>query len=304
MTASLHNLVASTTAYRATVDRLFSEPMSDPEAARKYFFELLISVTQLYLAYLLVARDRDEIDSASAAGTHRTERIRSDIQREMSLRKRLEERLEALPCWSYFDPGDDFAEETGLRTLKDYVDSFSLHLPEIYEETLRVEYYARSLLEGDNGSVLVDLIVGLEHLGRHHISFVHFALERAAFWIHWREPDETEEEAWTRLLSAVVHRVGDKVHQARHGLDWADHQFWELDELEFDAYLKSESVPLNAHQRQLGEALRAKMNEYRRSHSLLNDELMFNDPQWDEIRQAAQAFFEVLPRRSQARPGG
>lgn len=191
MIASLVNVISSARAYRAAIDQVFSVPLAEPEAAREYFFDLLLAVSQLYLDYLLVVRDQPAIEKAAAASDHRFERIRRDSHREMELRERFRKRLEVLPCWEYFEPFDAFANYTGLRTLADYIASFVIQLPEAYEESFRVERYAQSLLEGASGPI-EELILSLQHMGLHHLTFVRYALEGAAKEGNWRIPDEAE----------------------------------------------------------------------------------------------------------------
>jgi hypothetical protein len=50
-----------------------------------------------------------------------------------------------------------------------------------------VEYCAKSFLIKQNDSSLAQLIGGLQHLGRNHISFVQQALAWAADDISWNE---------------------------------------------------------------------------------------------------------------------
>jgi hypothetical protein len=194
MITSLVNVIRSAQAYRATVDRIFSEPLVEPDAASEYFFDLSISVSQLHLDYILVVKDQPAIERFVALGDHQMEKIRSDRDREMGLQERLEQRLEELPCWEYFDPSDAFADYTGLRTLKDYITSFVIQLPEAYEESFRAESYAKSLLAGTSGPI-EELIVCLEHMGRNHLSFVRFATEGAAERSNWRVPGVAADDA-------------------------------------------------------------------------------------------------------------
>jgi hypothetical protein len=107
--------------------------------------------------------------------------------RERNLREKFRERLESSPCWIHFKPQNPSSADTGLKTLQDYIEKFTLHLPEIYEETLRVEVCAKSFLNNHNDSALAQLVVGLQHLGRNHISFVLQALEWAADEDSWND---------------------------------------------------------------------------------------------------------------------
>ncbi len=171
--------------YRATMERIFSWKLSRPRDCRKYFLELLLSASQLYLDYLWVLNTMPKLEKVARA-IPGTELLESDIRREALLRQRFRERLESLPCWACFEPENAFAEYTGLWTLEDYINSFALHLPEIHEETFRVEKAAKIFGENQDNSALPDLTVGLQHPGRNHISFVHFALEWAADEGSWR----------------------------------------------------------------------------------------------------------------------
>jgi hypothetical protein len=152
---------------------------------------MLASTSQLYLDYVLIRSDMPKLEKLS----RRARRVepfeayidRASINRETVLRRQFRKQLESLNCWSYFEPDNAFSEHTGLHTLQDYINNFALHLPEIYEETFRVEKCARNFRENQNDSDLADLIIGLEHLGRHHISFAHLALEWAADESSWRD---------------------------------------------------------------------------------------------------------------------
>jgi hypothetical protein len=170
--------------YRETVDLIFSLPSSEPEVWRRAFFDILICASQLYLDYLIVMRDSSSFDKISFEDS-RQDILQADIKREQELRKRLREALESCPPWNRFSPEHAFSNATGLRTSQDYINNFALHLPEIYEETFRVEGCVESFLASPDNSVLVDMIVGLQHMGRNHISLLQPALQ----WV-------TEEHLW------------------------------------------------------------------------------------------------------------
>lgn len=160
------------------MERVFSRKLLRPRDCRKYFFQMLLSVSRLYLDYLVMRNEFPRLEKASSVA--KAIANRASPLREAALRKRFRRRLESLPCWSFFEPSNAFSESTGLKTRQHYLDSFASHLPEIYEETLHVESCARAFLRTSSGAELAALMVGLEHLGRNHISFVHFALEWAA----------------------------------------------------------------------------------------------------------------------------
>ncbi len=182
----LEKLSSDLVSYRKIVDRIFSADSLDLRQWQRYFFDVLISVSQLYLDYLLVMKEVPALEAVSSKRP-RFDIVSTDIHRERILRKRLREQLESSPHWVHFRPQNPFSEDTGLRTLQDYIDKFALHLPEIYEETFRVELCTKKFITTHSDSALAQLIVGLEHLGRNHISFVQQALAWAADEISWDE---------------------------------------------------------------------------------------------------------------------
>ena len=186
MYSQLEKLQLDLVGYREAVDRIFSVTSTTPADWRQRFFEILICTSQLYLDYLLVVRDLpalEAISSKSGSSSH----VRVDTIREKNLRGKLTQELESSPCWSHFKPDNPFSEFTGLRNLHDYIGKFTLHLPEIYEETFRVEICSKDFLASHDSSVLAQLTVGLQHLGRNHISFVLQALEWAADEDSWED---------------------------------------------------------------------------------------------------------------------
>ncbi|MGH9437588.1 MAG: hypothetical protein ACRD22_06760 [Terriglobia bacterium] len=182
----LRQLIFDLREYRTILERAFSRKLSRPRDCRRYFLELLIIASKLYLDYLRILHDMRSLERKAIKMQDDT-RIDTDIQRERLLRTRLRSRLESLPCWSQFRPANSFSETTGLRTLSDYIDSLAHHLPEVHEETFQTEAYAREFRNSRSSAALAGLSVGLEHLGRNHISFVHFALEWAADESSWKE---------------------------------------------------------------------------------------------------------------------
>lgn len=181
----LRKLVSNLASYREAVDRLLSPDVPDGRKWREQLFDILISVAQLYLDYLLLIRELPAIEAASKASVQ--EVLRANTGREARLRKRLKDRLESVPHWNHFDPQNAFSELTGLRTRQDYINRFVLHLPEIYEESLRVEDRTKAFLTDLGHSSLMELAVGMEHIGRNHISFVLQALEWAVDDGSWDE---------------------------------------------------------------------------------------------------------------------
>ncbi len=186
--AKIKMLISNLQAYRSAMDRLFSRPLARPSDCRKYFLDLLVCVARLYLDTLVLSDELSKSRVATKSNVPcRPDSVDVDVDRFMILRQRFRERLESLQCWEYFQPECPFSELTGLRTHTDYLNSFTLHLPEIYEETLRAEKYAQALLKTPRGIRTSALVVSLEHLGRNHISFVLPGLQWAADEMTWRD---------------------------------------------------------------------------------------------------------------------
>lgn len=172
--------------YREAVDDIFSSSLTEPAECQQRFREILICASRLYLDYQVVMKSLPDLEVFSSSATAPIFRV--DTLREKALRGKLRQKLETSSCWSHrFNPENPFSELTGLRSRRDYTDRLSLHLPEIYEETFRVEACTKEFLASHDGSALAQLVVGLQHLGRNHISFVLQALEWAADEDSWEE---------------------------------------------------------------------------------------------------------------------
>lgn len=186
MNNQLEKLQLDLVSYREAVDKVFSSALTKPTDWQQCFREILICASQLYLDYLLVMKNLPGMEAVSSKGDG--SRVRVDTLREKALRERLQQKLESSTCWGHhFKPENSFSELTGLRSRRDYTDRLTLHLPEIYEESFRVEACAKDFSASHDGSVLAQLAVGLQHLGRNHISFVLQALEWVADEDSWEE---------------------------------------------------------------------------------------------------------------------
>lgn len=186
MNNQLDKLQTDLIGYRQAVDQIFSPALTTPKSWQECISEILISASQLYLDYLLVMKNLPAMEAVSSKGDGG--RVRVDTLREKALRERLQQKLESSTCWDrHFKPENSFSELTGLRSRRDYTDRLTLHLPEIYEESFRVEACAKDFLASHDGSTLAQLVVGLQHLGRNHISFVLQALEWVADEDSWEE---------------------------------------------------------------------------------------------------------------------
>ena len=186
MYEQLERLPLDLAAYRAAVDQLVSSALMTPRGWQQLFLEISICASQLYLDYLLVAKALPEIDSVSLA-VKGIDHVPVDALREKRLREKLKHELESSPSWNHFKAENPFSELTGLRSLQDYTEKFTLHLPEIYEETFRAEVYTKAFLRTHSASTLSQLAVALQHLSRNHIGFVLQALEWASDEGSWEE---------------------------------------------------------------------------------------------------------------------
>ena len=192
MLDQLESLQLDVIRYRQAVDHIFSPSLTNSKKWQACFSEILICTTRLYLDYLLVTKSLPELESLASKGRDMGQPSTNN-SREMTLRAELKKRLDSSTGWPGFVPQNPFSNLTGLRTLRNYVNSFSLHLPEIYEETFRVEACTKSFLADHNGVALAQLSIGLQHLGKHHASFVLQPLEWAA-----------DEGSWDESLAVVV----------------------------------------------------------------------------------------------------
>ena len=184
MKNQLEKLQLDSVSYREAVDNIFSLAIAKPMDWQQCFREILICATQLYLDYLLVIKNIPTMEAVSSKDDSCL--IRADTLREKALREKLQQKLESSTCWNHdFKPVNSFSELTGLRSRQDYTEKLTLHLPEIYEESFRVEACAKDFLASHDGSALAQLVVGMQHLGRNHIGFVLQALEWAADEDSW-----------------------------------------------------------------------------------------------------------------------
>ena len=105
-------------------------------------------------------------------------RSRSSIShREQGLRDRLRQRMENLSVWRQRKWQNPLATVAGLLSVEDYIRSMLLHLPEIYEETMILEQSTCSLLKQRSRRIATEITIGLQHMGRNHISFLQLGLD-------------------------------------------------------------------------------------------------------------------------------
>jgi len=92
------------------------------------------------------------------------------------MRLRFRKRIESLPCWTEFQPRNEFVTDNQLRTLEDYINTLALHLPEVYGETFNMEECLGRFRFKKDFRAVAELKVGLAHIA-HHVSYCHYALE-------------------------------------------------------------------------------------------------------------------------------
>ena len=182
----IERLLLDLVAYRRAVDHVISSAATPPGHWQQCFVEISICTSQLYLDYLLVTKASPHHDSLSVS-VDEVGLVSIDVFREKHLREELKNKIESSSSWKHFKADNALSTLAGLRNIQDYVDRFTLHLPEIYEETFRAEIYANTLLRTQSVYALSRLLVALQHLGRNHIGFVLQALEWASDEGSWEE---------------------------------------------------------------------------------------------------------------------
>ena len=170
----MEQIVIHAAAYRANFAEL-SNAFSKDLSPRVELFELLISTSQLYLDCLLFLRDLSALNENTTDAD--VPEHDSNISREIELRRQFRSVLQNSKSWGYLDIKHPMSSDD-LQTREDYIDNYSLHLPEIHEETYTIERYARDFLSTRSQTSLVDLDIGLRHLAFNHVLFVQPALQR------------------------------------------------------------------------------------------------------------------------------
>ena len=162
---------------------MFFEDLSTPNTLQSICSQIQIRATELQLDrhQILGLIPKMRLSSKAAPPVE----PKRDVHREQELRSRLKQRLEELPVWNQFRSENPLAAIVGLNTAKDYIQSLGLHLPEIYEETVFLEKCANILLEQRSRKIALAMMIGLQHMGRNHITFLQPALD----WL-------SDEEYW------------------------------------------------------------------------------------------------------------
>lgn len=177
----LNKIISDTSDYRESVDKIFSTT-----TLHGCFSEILMRTSELYLDYRLFIKYLPDLEAASIDGDDH-DVFHTNRGREREFRQRLTKGLELSHQWTLFKPIVALSSLIGLRTQQDYLNNFRLHLPEIYEETFRVEECVTAFSASRQSSVLAALTISFQHMGRNHILFLMPALEWAADEDSWEE---------------------------------------------------------------------------------------------------------------------
>ena len=171
-------------AYRIAVGRILHGTMATSGALRRRLTSVLASVGRLYLDYLSILENAEKLERVAVAGrsARRAARsVRRRAERENAMRNDLAAFLGTSRHWGeiFRSPAPAFAS-VGLRDRDDCAREIIVHLPEIYGETLKIDECIAGFYATRAADTLVDLVVGMQHLGRNHAVFLLPALEFAA----------------------------------------------------------------------------------------------------------------------------
>ena len=172
--------------YREAVDQIFTADILEFHGWQRCLLSIQVGIAQLQLDRLHLIQKTAVLETISVKAVPQ-KLLSHDTKREMDLRNRLKGSLDSLPFWTRFKDRNPVAELSGLRSVHDYIQSFQLHLPEIYEETIFVEHYSSAFRGTQSNSALTWMLTGLEHLGRNHSYFVQPALDWASDEDSWTE---------------------------------------------------------------------------------------------------------------------
>jgi len=177
-------LIRDCNAYRTAVDRILSTEVVNPNDWQNCLFNAQICAVRLQLDRLIVIQKAAIMETLPKRSESQM-LPRSHAEREMRLREQIKDRFVTSAAWGHFKTGNPMAELFGLVSCQDYIQNFTLHLPEIYEATFVIEQTAQLFVDNPDDFVLTHLITALQHIGQNHINFLQPALDWASdvdFW--------------------------------------------------------------------------------------------------------------------------
>jgi hypothetical protein len=173
--------------YRRSINDILSRKLARPRERALVFFKVLLCTSDLYAENLRLREIAPKVFHEAEDWPKSPVRplsVRSARVQEVSLRGRLERRLELLDDWGAVEKHNAFAEENRLFRAADYIGNLALHLPEMYVESFHLRSCFKSFRRGANLGDATEIFVGMQHLA-HHATYCRFALEIVSDELHW-----------------------------------------------------------------------------------------------------------------------
>jgi hypothetical protein len=175
--------------YRRTVDALFD--LSEPSAneLRTCFSRIWWAATELYaeLARWVLAVDSNQSLDVNLEELELNESsAQLCVRQEIDQRNRLRALLQSFNAWNYMCK-HSMAELASFNSSEDYINSLTLHLPEIYYETLQIEEEIAELIRDGESFPDVVIDISIKHALQNHLSFVLPALLWLSELTSWSE---------------------------------------------------------------------------------------------------------------------
>ncbi len=170
--------------YRRVADKAFSRRLATPKSCRRYFFDLLIAATTVYQDFLLTMAVLPGLYRQSDRKAE-SQQFTSSNSREAAYRQRYTTALHTIPFVDFTPSG--LAKLSFGWEREDYTQALGLHVPEIYEETFRLELRLGRLAAGLTRRDLTHLEVEFCHLAENHCTFLLPVLQDLAVARNWKD---------------------------------------------------------------------------------------------------------------------
>lgn len=184
----LISIDADSNQYRTSFNRIYSRQLETPGSCIKYFYELLVITSKLYIDCLNLRNcenkfyDTVNVPLATSPTVRKLPRLKFTHGKDARLK--FNNKISSLPCWGSFDPSNEFSSNNLLKTHRDYINSLQIHLPDIYDESIRINVCVRNIVAGKGDHSFEELLVRLEHVA-HHASYCRHTLELLSHWAQW-----------------------------------------------------------------------------------------------------------------------